>query len=356
MPRDLVIGWDLGGAHVKAARIEAGRVCDVMQWVCPLWQGVAHLDAVFDAAAQRWPDHGDAEHAVTMSGEMADIFEHREAGVAALAGRLASRFDSRASFYAGRSGWQPYETVAEHWADIASANWHATAALIAARVPAAVLVDIGSTTTDFIAIRDGVLASRAMDDAGRLRSGELVYQGVVRTPLCALSQRIRFCGEPHNVMNELFATTADVYRLTGELDPLHDQHPAADAAAKDGKASCQRLARMIGRDARDASMADWESFAREWRKIQLAHLSANLAQVLGRVGLGHDVVLVAAGCGAFLADDLAAQFGRDVIGFASLMEAHGIDAMAARWTQVCAPAVAVALLRADERCALGAAV
>lgn len=345
MPRDLVIGWDIGGAHVKAARIEAGRVSDVMQWVCPLWQGMAHLDAVFEAAAQRWPDHGDAEHAVTMSGEMADIFANREAGVAALAGRLASRFGRGASFYAGRSGWQPHEAVLEYWADVASANWHATAALIASRVPAAVLVDIGSTTTDFIAIREGVLASRGMDDAGRLRSGELVYQGVVRTPLCALSQRIRFRGEPHNVMNELFATTADVYRLTGELDALHDQHPTADGGAKDRMASCQRLARMIGRDARDASMADWESFAREWRKAQLAHLSTNLAQVLGRVGLGHDVVLVSAGCGAFLADELAAQFGRDVIAFSSLTKA---DETAAGWAQVCAPAVAVALLRADE--------
>ncbi|SEJ39128.1 hydantoinase/oxoprolinase family protein [Paraburkholderia diazotrophica] len=353
MPRDLVIGWDIGGAHVKAARVEAGRVCDVRQWVCPLWQGVANLDAVFDAAAQRWPDHGDAEHAVTMSGEMADIFANREAGVAALAQRFASRFGQRASFYAGRSGWQPYETVADHWADVASANWHATAALIAARVPAAVLVDIGSTTTDFIAIRDGVLVSRGMDDAGRLRSRELVYQGVVRTPLCALSQRIRFRGEPHNVMNELFATTADVYRLTGELDPLHDQHPAADGAAKDRIASCQRLARMIGRDARDASMADWDSFAREWRNAQLAHLSTNLAQVLGRVGLAHDVVLVSAGCGAFLADELATQFGRDVITFASLTQA---DDAAARWAQVCAPAVAVALLRADERCTADANV
>ncbi|CAG9203941.1 H4MPT-linked C1 transfer pathway protein [Paraburkholderia sabiae] len=346
MPHDLVIGWDIGGAHVKAARIEAGHVCEVMQWVCPLWHGVAHLDAVFEAAAQRWPDHGEAEHAVTMSGEMADIFEDRETGVAALASRLASRFGERASFYAGHAGWQPHEAVAGNWADIASANWHATAALIAARMPAAVLVDIGSTTTDFIAVREGVLVSRGTDDAARLRSGELVYQGVVRTPLCALAPRVRFRGEPHNVMNELFATTADVYRLTGELDPLHDQHPAADGGAKDGIASCRRLARMIGRDARDASMAEWQGFAREWRKAQLAHLSTNLAQVLGRVGLGHDVVLVSAGCGAFLADDLAAQFGRDVLPFASLVDA---DASAAHWTQVCAPAVAVALLRADER-------
>ena len=32
-------------------------------------------------------------------------------------------------------------------------------------------------------------------------------------------------GRTLNVMNEFFATTADVYRLTGELDPAHDQQP-----------------------------------------------------------------------------------------------------------------------------------
>ena len=50
-------------------------------------------------------------------------------------------------------------------------------------------------------------------------------------------------------MNEWFATTADVYRLLGELDPAHDQQPAADNGDKDLPATRRRLARMIGRDA-----------------------------------------------------------------------------------------------------------
>lgn len=348
MPRELVIGWDIGGAHIKAARIEAGRARDIVQWPCPLWQGLGQVDSVLAAAIQRWPDYAEADHAVTMTGEMADLFEHREAGVAMLARRFTDCFGERVAFYAGTAGWHRQDAVAAHWTQIASANWLATAQWVASRIPDAVLVDIGSTTTDFIPMLDGKIIASGADDAGRLRSGELVYHGVVRTPLCALAQRIRFRGEPYNVMNECFATTADVYRLTGSLNPQHDQYPAADGGNKDHMATCQRLARMIGHDARDAPVAEWRHFAQQWRNAQQAHLSANLARVLGRIGLAHSVVLVAAGCGAFLVDELAAPFGRDVVRFETLLDIDtDISSAAAGWARVCAPSVAVGTLLAE---------
>ena len=317
MPRDLVIGWDIGGAHVKAARIEQGRVRDIAQWPCPLWQGLEHVDNAVAQAASRWPDQAHADHAVTMTGEMADLFEHREAGVAAIASRLASHCGERIAFYAGAAGWVAPESVAAHWEQIASANWFATAQLVASRLPHAVLVDISSTTTDLIPIQDGRIVARGTDDAERLKSGELVYQGVVRTPLCALG-------------------------------PLHDQQPAADGGAKDRNGTCRRLARMIGRDARDAAGHDWVDFANRWRDAQLAHLSLNLTRVLGRTGLAHNVALVAAGCGAFLVDALAEPLGRDVVRFDAL-PGIGIGDTVRGWAQVCAPCVAVGMLRADTR-------
>ncbi|HKT93269.1 MAG TPA: hydantoinase/oxoprolinase family protein [Paraburkholderia sp.] len=344
MSHDLVIGWDIGGAHVKAARVEQGCVLDVAQWPCPLWQGLAQLDAVLAQAAARWPDYREASHAVTMTGEMADLFEHREAGVAALAQRVAARLGERVSFFAGEGHWCALDNVAAHWARIASANWLATAQVVARRLPDAVLVDIGSTTTDLIPVRGGRIAARGADDAARLRTGELLYQGVVRTPLCALAQRIGFRGETFNVMNEHFATTADVYRLTGELAPMHDQHPAADGGSKDAVATHRRLARMIGHDAADASDTEWIALACQWRDLQLAYLAANLTRVLGKVVPARGAVLVAAGCGAFLAEALARSCGYETVRFATLVEAHG---GAAGWAQVCAPSAAVALLLAE---------
>ena len=41
-----VIGWDIGGAHTKMARLDGrGRVLDVAQYPCALWLGLDRLDA-----------------------------------------------------------------------------------------------------------------------------------------------------------------------------------------------------------------------------------------------------------------------------------------------------------------------
>jgi probable H4MPT-linked C1 transfer pathway protein len=206
----------------------------------------------------------------------------------------------------------------------------------------ALLVDIGSTTTDIIALRRGRVLTRARTDADRLASGELVYHGVVRTPLCALAQRIAWRGREHNVMNEFFATTADVYRVTGELDAAHDQAASADNAAKDAYATHQRLARMIGMDARDGTADDWQAFAFEWKGHQLRALQDQLARVKQLHGLADDTPLISAGCGDFLVREL----GENCRGYASHVARISAQAEAhtASWTQVCAPSVAVATL------------
>jgi probable H4MPT-linked C1 transfer pathway protein len=230
---------------------------------------------------------------------------------------------------------------------VASANWSATANWIATQVPEAILVDIGSTTTDIVPIVGGRVAARAADDAGRLATGELVYQGVVRTPLCGLAQRVEFGGALVNVMNEWFATTADVYRLTGELDSAHDLHPSADGGPKTEAGSRVRLARMIGRDAADASDADWRAFAFDWRTLQLRETALNLARVeAARPALAH-APLVGAGCGRFLVRALAREEGRDYIDFSQLMRQPAPGA--GEWAATCAPSVAVAMLAARAR-------
>lgn len=363
MPRpERVIGWDVGGAHVKAALVEHGELRDAAQWPCPLWQGMEHLQRAVDAAALRWPEglsSAQTVHAVTMTGEMVDLFPHREAGVVAIADLLERALVGPAIFYAGEPGWCGAADVRVRWEAMASANWLATAQL-AAHVLArrggdgGVLVDIGSTTSDLIALGGGHPRARGRSDAERLVTGELVYQGVVRTPLCALGPRIAFQGVVRNVMNEFFATTADVYRLTGELDPTHDQHPSADGAVKDLAATRRRLARMVGLDARDASDADWFAFAQAWRSLQLDELQGQLQRVVDAAELAPQAPLLAAGCGDFLVQALAERSDRPVGSFATLalgeIAANEPDSLQAlrRKAQLAAPACAVALLCSAE--------
>lgn len=338
-----VIGWDVGGAHVKASLLIDGRIRDVAQWPAPLWQGLAHLDAAIASAQARWPCFAGARHALTMTAEMTDLFEHREAGVLALATHLARALGEGLRLYAGTAGWARPAEAGAHWQAIASANWLASAHLVARRLPEAVLVDIGSTTTDLIPLRGGRPAPAGRSDAERLLSGELVYQGVVRTPLCALARQIRVDGTLANVMNEFFATTADVFRLTGELEPAHDQYPAADGGGKDAAATSRRLARMVGRDARDAEPAQWRILAEHWRQAMLDEIARNLARVDGVTDPATPIV--GAGCGAFLARALAQRLARPYLRFADLVEA---EPECAGWLGTCAPSAAVALLLATD--------
>jgi len=355
-----VIGWDIGGAHVKACLLRDGRVAEVAQWACPLWQGIEHLERVLHLAHTRWPQVGRAVHAVTMTGEMTDLFEHREDGVrriaAVLAHALAPTAPESLHFFAGEARWCRAADVGAHWAQIASANWRATASHAAQCLDEGVLIDIGSTTTDLIAFRGGRVLGVSQSDAQRLASGELVYHGVVRTPLCALGPRIAWQGAELNVMNEFFATTADVYRLSGELDPAHDLHTSADNAPKDLPATRRRLARMIGLDARDAVPDDWLAFAHTWRDKQVDELAGQLRRVIAVHGLSDAAVAVSAGCGDFLVADLLARagsprscqrYGHELARIAE--DAQPSAEAAARWAQVCAPAVAVAALLDSEQ-------
>ena len=345
-----VIGWDVGGAHLKASLLQAGRVVDAAEWACPLWQGLDRLREAVANARARWPDalcDPARLHALTMTGEMVDLFEDREQGVLRLAAAMHEALVGELAVYAGASGWCGVADVATRWQAVASANWHATAAWVARARDAAVLVDIGSTTTDLIAVRGGRPRSQGRDDAGRLASGELVYQGVVRTPLCALAPRVVHRGLVRNVMNEFFATTADVHRLTGELDAAHDLHAAADGQGKDLSATRRRLARMIGLDARDASDAEWLALARHWRGLQLDEMGGQLDRVLAAADLPDDAPIVGAGCGDFLARALAERCGRRYLRFAELAAGAGDEALARR-VQVAAPSAAVALLLASH--------
>ena len=246
----VVIGWDVGGAHLKGARAEQGRLVAAMQIASPLWQGLSRLDEAFRVAKSKL---GPAEaHAVTMTGELSMAFPSRAAGVDALASLTAATLaPAPVRFYAGRAGFVSLDEVGAHRVDIASANWHASAALVARHCRDALFVDMGSTTTDIIPIIDGAVAARGYTDAERLVTGELVYVGLVRNLVLASAAYAPFHGKWTPLMNEDFANMADVHRIIGDLPKEADVQATTDGRDKSVEASRMRLARMVGRDANE---------------------------------------------------------------------------------------------------------
>lgn len=341
MGTEVVIGWDVGGAHVKAARLDRlGRVEEVIQAACPLWQGLHHLDEAIVNLNQRLG--GSPLHAVTMTGEMVDLFPDRATGVSRLVDALSTRLpDATIRFYAGDQGFLDAGSVRRNPASVASANWMASAAFVAARQAHALFIDIGSTTTDLIPVQGGRVRALGKDDASRLASGELLYTGIVRTPLMALAERAPFAGEWVPLMAEYFATTADLYRLLDLLPEGADQHPAADGGDKTVEASARRLARMIGRDLDAVPVTGWRRLAAWLVEVQRRRIEDACARLYSRGLLPDEAPVVVAGVGRFLGVEFAHRAGRPCLDFAALIECS--PAVAPRVSD-CAPAVAVAWL------------
>jgi (4-(4-[2-(gamma-L-glutamylamino)ethyl]phenoxymethyl)furan-2-yl)methanamine synthase len=335
-----IIGWDIGGAHLKAARADEARIVDAVQLPSPLRLG---LTAVADAFAAAKARLGPADrHVVTMTAELADTFASRHEGVASLSA-LAVRELAPAplSLYAGRAGFVAPESAASHAEDIASANWFASASLAAKVRGSALFVDMGSTTTDIVPVANGAVVARGYTDGERLAAGELVYTGLVRSFVMAVAPRAPWAGSWTPLINENFANMADVHRILGTLPAGADQMTTADGREKTVEASMARLARMVGRDAGDAAPAQWAALAQWFAEAQIRAIADAAMLVVSSSDVPSDASIIGAGIGETVIGEVARRLGRAYVSFASLLDVAG---QARERASHCAPAAALALL------------
>jgi (4-(4-[2-(gamma-L-glutamylamino)ethyl]phenoxymethyl)furan-2-yl)methanamine synthase len=339
-----VIGWDIGGAHLKAALLDgAGQSLHVVQVPCPLWQGIAKLDQAFVEVMKQLPS-AVYRHAVTMTGELVDGFDSRQQGVAAIIASVLRQFPNGDCWiYAGSAGFLAPDDVGEPQVmQIASANWWASASLAASFESDALFVDTGSTTTDILLIEANQLRNLGYTDYERLISSELVYTGVVRSAVMAVAQTALFNGHEMGLMTEHFATMADVYRVTGDLDEAHDQYATADGAEKSPIASARRLSRMTGYEFDVREWGLWLAFAQHLKARQKALIGAACLEHRARSLHPDAQIMIGAGVGRFLIRELAEDWGMPYRDYRDYFSAPGFEAVVD--AADCAPAVAVAYL------------
>lgn len=348
-----VIGWDIGGAHVKAVWLDdAGRIVQVSQQACALWKGLHLLQASLRSILKSWSLAPEAcMHVVTMTGELVDLFENRAQGVREIAATVQQCMpwavfymagpDQAASFTATVHGLEPA---------IASMNWHASALCLAetstglaesSDAASMLIVDIGSTTSDITLCHAKQLVANGWTDAERMASHGLLYSGVVRTPLMAFGPYIAWQQQTRHLAAEYFATTADVYRVLGELDPAHDLADTADGQDRSLAASMRRLARMLGHDLQDATSSDWQSLALAFKQQQVASLLHAIQSCIAQADL-QPQSLTGLGAGSFLLPAIAQQLQLTYMPATSWMSAD--DPTLKHHAQVCFPAYAVARL------------
>jgi (4-(4-[2-(gamma-L-glutamylamino)ethyl]phenoxymethyl)furan-2-yl)methanamine synthase len=338
----VVIGWDIGGVHLKAVRAEDGRIVKAAQYASPLRSGTGLLREAF-VKARKDMGRGD-RNVITMTGELADIFISREDGVEQLSSIAEQELES-VSIYAGPTGFVDVGQAARHSMQIASANWHASAALVAKHRKAALFIDVGSTTTDVVPITENKVVARGYTDAQRLAVGELVYTGLVRSFVMATAISAPLNGIWTALINENFATMADVHRILGTLPVGVDLMTTADGREKSIPASRARLARMLGCDATNADIKAWDLLARWFAEAQLRAIADAVMLVISSCIATSAAPVIAAGIGVGVVAEVARRLELPWERFDKLLEVVPETREAVCY---CAPAAALTALASES--------
>ena len=336
---DAILGWDVGGANIKLARLDAdrSRALLIVERPFPLWRECDRLPSVLAALAER---AGSAPvMGVTMTAELADCFATKREGVAFVVRAFETAFPGAALFIYGVDGrFRSAVQVREQPHDVAAANWMATATLVARVAPHALIVDVGSATTDIIPIVAGRVAAEGSDDPSRLRSGELVYTGCLRTPVAAIVRTVPLHGARCRVAAEHFAIAADVYRWLGPIAEADYTCETPDGRGRSAAEAGARLARVVCADQEQLAGADITAIADHVARTQTRQIAHGVRQVMRRLRSRRPALAIVAGSGAFLARAAAETLD---LATRDLADDLGPDAARA------APAAAVARLLAE---------
>lgn len=336
-------GYDVGGAHLKVALAEAGRVTAVGQIACPLWRGLDQLDEAFRAA--RPLTSRATHHAATMTGELCELFVDRKSGVLALVDRLEQILGPDTRIWMGPRGFGSVQEANVDPIAVASTNFLVAAEIVSKHVPDALFVDMGSTTTDVIAIVGGKPCPHGLTDGDRLATGELIYTGLTRTDVSVVASEARLHNRTQRLAAGGFATMADVYRIVGRLPDDVDQHQTADGRGTSLEESLARFARCFGHDRADATYEDWREVAGEIADKQMHEILVAIGEVRTATPMPDGAPIVAAGIGSDAVAALARELNRPSRAFGDLIP---VAEDCRTWATRCAPAAAVALLAARD--------
>jgi probable H4MPT-linked C1 transfer pathway protein len=281
-----IFGLDIGGANLKAATNTGRAITTPFE----LWRHPADLPAALTRLTEAMPAF-DAV-AVTMTGELCDCFANKSDGVHSILDAVRKAFGKIPQLIWTTGGAFVHEDQARAAPlNAASANWLALAAFAGryAQRGSAMLLDIGSTTTDLIPLFDGTPVPRGRTDPERFRSGELLYRGVDRTPVCALMGTA--------VAAEWFATMLDVHVVLGHIPEDPNCRRTADGRPATSDNSRARLARMLCEDPAEFALEAARDFAQRVHAVEFRDLVHAIAVAMGSTP---PATVVLTGAGEFL--------------------------------------------------------
>ena len=331
-----IAGFDIGGANTDVAIVdfdESGNIVEVETnfIYLPMWKKKDKLtEALKDILGSNW-DKIEAV-GVSMTAELVDAYKTKKEGVLDIAQKSAATFTVPVGFI-GLNGVMNISELRKDPMKVAAANWIATAPLAARIDHNCILIDTGSTTTDIIPIKNGRECAMGRSDLERLKTGELVYSGTLRTNVAALVEKVPFDGLMMRVASELFAVTADIHMVLGNITEEEYTSDTMDGAGKSVEECMRRISRVVCADLDTLKPDEITAIAEYVYSRQVKRISEALLEVSVRNNISNVVTT---------------GLGMDIIGAkaseAAGLKYTGMDKILNKEDCVVAPAVGTALL------------
>lgn len=347
----LMVGWDIGGVNIKAVVFKYldGEIKALKSVVSPfeIWKDNLKLKKKLMGIGEELGLKGSPQMAVTITAELSDAFCNKQEGVLYILDAMGRAFETSCIYsFTIKGQFLTMAKALKNPLDCAATNWLASACFIASYAkdlvpPHCLLMDMGSTTTDIIPIREGRVIARGNTDTSRMISGELLYTGILRTNPNTVVARVPVAGQFCTVAAEYFTSMADVYLILGLINSHDYSCPTADGREKTIPAAGQRLARLVCADAETMGKDQIHALASYIMEKHIQQIVEALYQVLSGLEDGFNLPLVVVGTGGFLAKEAARRIGITVIDPVSVWNKNTLAAF---------PALAAAYLLARKSC------
>ena len=321
----MILAFDIGGANTKIALIENKKIVLEDSYYFPLFKYKNEFknflfNLIFDTIIPKIEDSelGLSAAGITMTAELSDAFTSKCEGV----NFILNSVENALEFFTEPIRIPVYVlsnnlcliTIDEARKNpylVASANWAASAWYAAKKYGNGILVDTGSTTTDIIPIKDGEIKAKGKTDLKRLRAGELIYTGILRTNVSAIVNSVKVNNKKTPVSSELFAATADVYLILNEISEKDYTCETADLRGKSKKECISRLARVVCCDTNELSEEQIVEIAKYVRERQIQRIIEGIEKVKGKCNKIE--ILIGAGAGTFLLKEIAGRLNISLI-------------------------------------------
>ncbi len=287
------LGLDVGGANLKFFCNGYGGAIYL-----PMWKKAGELEKKLAVMAEEF---NPGRVGAVITAELSDAFRTKVEGVKFVEKSIKKAFFDSDVYFLDVEG--RFSKAANPPRRFAASNWVASVLLLAEEFDSFILADMGSTTTDLIPFKRKILAGRT--DYERLKRGELIYTGVLRTPVFHV---LPFFTAP--LVPEFFAITADVFRVTGDIGPEHYTCETPDGRGKSVKECMQRIARQLCCDIEEAGIKLIRELAKEVKETIIKRIEKEVVSQSRKYGIER---VVGCGIGEFLIEEVTMRANLEYI-------------------------------------------